>query len=74
MKRVPFAVLPLVFATAGAVHAQSAALDPMVVSATRTERAWLDVPASVDLVDGVTVRDAQLRVNLSESLGACPAS
>ena len=72
MKRVPFAVLPLVFATAGAVHAQSAALDPVVVSATRTERAWLDVPASVDLVDGVTVRDAQLRVNLSESLGRVP--
>ncbi len=72
MKRVPFAVLPLAFATAGGVHAQSAALDPMVVSATRTERAWLDVPASVDLVDGVTVRDAQLRVNLSESLGRVP--
>jgi iron complex outermembrane receptor protein len=63
---LPFS-LPLPFA--GAAHAQGAALDPVVVSATRTERPWLDVPASVDLVDGNTVRDAQLRVNLSESLG-----
>ena len=71
MKRIRLA-LPLAVLAAGAAQAQNAALDPVVVSATRTERAWLDVPASVDLVDGATVRDAQLRVNLSESLGRVP--
>ena len=55
---------------AAAAHAQDApaTLAPVVVTATRTERLQLDVPASVDLIDGETVRDAQLRINLSESL------
>lgn len=55
------------------VHAQApATLDPVVVTATRTERNPLDVPASVDVVERETLRDAQLRVNLSESLGRVP--
>jgi iron complex outermembrane receptor protein len=49
-----------------------ATLDPVVVTATRTERNPLDVPASVDVVERETLRDAQLRVNLSESLGRVP--
>jgi iron complex outermembrane receptor protein len=47
-------------------------LSPVVVTATRTERLLLDVPASVDLIDRDTIRDAQLRVNLSESLAQVP--
>lgn len=47
-------------------------LAPVVVTATRTERGALDVPASVDVVERETLRDAQLRVNLSESLGRVP--
>src|SRR5262249_52701252 len=47
-------------------------LDPVVVTATRTERLLLDVPASVDLIDRQTIRDAELRVNLSESLAQVP--
>ncbi len=55
------------------VHAQSpAALEPVVVTATRTERGALDVPASVDVVERETLRDARLRVSLSESLGRVP--
>lgn len=55
------------------VHAQApATLEPVVVTATRTERNPLDVPASVDVVERETLRDAQLRVNLSESLGRVP--
>ncbi len=55
------------------VSAQTTAtLDPVVVTATRTERNPLDVPASVDVVERETLRDAQLRVNLSESLGRVP--
>ncbi|HEX7156304.1 MAG TPA: TonB-dependent receptor [Burkholderiaceae bacterium] len=53
--------------------AEPAAAVPMVVvTATRTERDPLDVPASVDVVGGDQVRDAQLRVNLSESLVRIP--
>jgi iron complex outermembrane receptor protein len=47
-------------------------LAPVVVTATRSERLQLDVPASVDLIDADTIRDAQLRVNLSESLVRVP--
>src|SRR5262245_11619910 len=47
-------------------------LSPVVVTATRTERLLLDVPASVDLIDRDSIRDAQLRVNLSESLAQVP--
>ena len=48
------------------------ALDPVVITATRTERSTLDVPASVDVIDRDAVRDAQWRVNLSESLSRAP--
>ena len=47
-------------------------LAPVVVTATRLERPLFDVPASVDVIDRDTLRDAQLRVNLSESLGRVP--
>jgi len=47
-------------------------LAPVVVTATRTERLQLDVPASVDLIESTDIRDAQLRVNLSESLVRVP--
>lgn len=50
----------------------SSQLEPVVVTATRTERQALDVPASVDLIERDAIRDAQLRVNLSESLGRVP--
>jgi iron complex outermembrane receptor protein len=48
------------------------ALEPTVITATRTERSALDVPASIDVIDREAVRDAQWRVNLSESLGRAP--
>ncbi len=47
-------------------------LDRVVVTATRTERAQLDVPASIDVLDRDEVRDTNLRVNLSESLVRIP--
>jgi iron complex outermembrane receptor protein len=43
-----------------------------VITATRTERSALDVPASVDVIERDAVRDAQWRVNLSESLSRAP--
>lgn len=54
-----------------AVQAQTT-LETTVITATRTERAALDVPASVDVIDGAEVRDAQWRVNLSETLARVP--
>jgi iron complex outermembrane receptor protein len=44
----------------------------MVVTATRSERSQLDVPASIDVLDREEVRDMQWRVNLSESLALVP--
>jgi iron complex outermembrane receptor protein len=46
--------------------------DPVVVTATRVAADPFDVPASIDRVDGVDIRDGRLQVNLSESLGAVP--
>jgi iron complex outermembrane receptor protein len=52
--------------------APATAMSRVVVTATRTERLQLDVPASVDLIEAEAIRDAQLRVNLSESLVRVP--
>jgi iron complex outermembrane receptor protein len=52
--------------------ARPQALEPVVVTATRTERDPLDVPASVDRIERAQIRDTQLRVNLSESLARVP--
>ncbi len=69
---------PLLFLVAAA-NAQrapdreaDAELAPVVVTATRVERALLDAPASVDVIGRDTIRDAQPRVNLSETLGRVP--
>jgi iron complex outermembrane receptor protein len=47
-------------------------LQPAVVLATRSARQGLDVPASVDVIEGEVIRDARLRINLSESLVRVP--
>ncbi|MBS0446069.1 MAG: TonB-dependent receptor [Proteobacteria bacterium] len=85
MPRGPIAVapaafrrtLPLALLCAGGAWAQSsdnatATLQPVVVTATRTEAAPFDVPASIDAVGSDTIRDGKLQVNISESLGSVP--
>ncbi|MGL4234267.1 MAG: TonB-dependent receptor plug domain-containing protein, partial [Casimicrobium sp.] len=47
-------------------------VEPVVVTATRTAVNPFDVPASVDVVDGETLRSGQLQVNLSETLARIP--
>ncbi len=47
-------------------------LETVVVTATRSERLALDVPASVNVITREEIRDAQLRINLSESLPRVP--
>jgi iron complex outermembrane receptor protein len=61
----------LALAVHGAV-AQTTTLETTVVTATRTERAALEVPASIDVIERDQVRDAQWRVNLSEPLARVP--
>jgi iron complex outermembrane receptor protein len=71
---IGLAFAPAAFAQDPATTApsQAEALAPVVVLATRSARQGLDVPASVDVVEGDTIRDARLRINLSESLGRVP--
>ncbi len=49
-----------------------AALEPVVVTATRTEQSPFQVPASIDRIGGEFIRDAKPQVNISESLGGVP--
>jgi iron complex outermembrane receptor protein len=61
---------------ASVAHAQTeppmATLDPVVVTATRRAERSFDVPASVDSIDGATIRNGQPAINLSESLARVP--
>jgi iron complex outermembrane receptor protein len=47
-------------------------LSPLVVTATRVEQNSFDLPVSIDVVDGETLREGQLRVNLSETAQRVP--
>lgn len=64
------ALLATLFNTAPA--AAQDADEGVVVSATRTQRRNLDIPASIDAVGAETLHEGQPEVNLSESLGGVP--
>jgi iron complex outermembrane receptor protein len=49
-----------------------AALDAIVVTATRSAARAFDVPASVDIIEGSVIRDGQPMINLSETLPRVP--
>lgn len=49
-----------------------AQLPGVVVSATREARLAAELPAAINRVEGDTLREAQARVNVSESLGGVP--
>ncbi|PLC51076.1 TonB-dependent siderophore receptor [Pollutimonas subterranea] len=60
-------------ATSSTLAQQSAeTLAPIIVQTTRTEASLLETPASVSIIDGDTLRQDRLQVNLSESLGSVP--
>jgi len=46
--------------------------DAVVVTATRTARPALEVPASVDQIHGDEIREGRAQVNLSETMGRIP--
>jgi iron complex outermembrane receptor protein len=50
----------------------AAALDTVVVTATRIAEDSRDLPVSIDRIDAQTIRTGQLQVNLSESLMTVP--
>ena len=52
--------------------AEGAVLAPVVVTATRTEAAPFDIPASIDRIGSETIHDGRAQVNISESLGGVP--
>lgn len=56
----------------GANNADRLQLAPMVVTATRVEQNSFDLPVSIDVIDGDTLREGQLQVNLSENAARVP--
>ncbi|HEX4585177.1 MAG TPA: TonB-dependent receptor [Burkholderiaceae bacterium] len=85
--RLTPAALALAFSACAPTHAQQpapqappptdspppqASTQVIVVTATRTERDTLDVPASVTVMQRDQLRDGQLRVNASETLVRIP--
>jgi len=65
----------LAFAMAPAatlVLAAEPALEPLLVTGSRVERASLDLPAAVTVIDGETISEGAMRVNASESLQRVP--
>ena len=78
MRYVLIAMTPVWFA-AQPIAAQGAdtspdvlVLQPVTVTSTRTDTVVLDTPASVDIVDGIQMRQNRIQVNLSESLNHVP--
>jgi iron complex outermembrane receptor protein len=67
------AVLAWLIIAPGAARGETAAaLDSVVVTATRIAEGSRDLPVSIDRVDARTIRSGQLQVNLSESLMTVP--
>ncbi|HEY2969982.1 MAG TPA: TonB-dependent receptor [Casimicrobiaceae bacterium] len=47
-------------------------IDPLVVTATRTEERAFDLPVAIDSIDAAQIQRNQLQVNLSEALSRIP--
>lgn len=62
----------VVLACVPALSPAQQAADAITITATRSERPSLEVPASIDSVSADRLRDYQPRVNLSESLNGVP--
>src|SRR5262245_30647089 len=62
----------LMFALAPSIAFAQQADDEIVVTATRGPKPALEIPASIDRIEGDEVREGRPQVNLSESLGRVP--
>ncbi|MBB3225394.1 TonB-dependent receptor family protein [Pseudoduganella umbonata] len=69
-------LLKICAALCAAYSAGATAVEPLadvvVITASRIEHASFELPAAIDVIDSSRIRDAQLRVNASESLVAVP--
>jgi iron complex outermembrane receptor protein len=65
-------LLCMQFQTTHIAIAQENQLDPVVVSASRTEQRMMDTAASIDVVNSQQLHDAQPEQNLSEPLERTP--
>src|SRR3954464_5132588 len=73
MRKTVVAVAALAALHAGAQPVTEVTLRPVVVTPTPgLAQAAFDTPASVDVIDGTAIRDAQLQVNVSETLVRVP--
>jgi iron complex outermembrane receptor protein len=66
------ALFSWLIAASVAARGETAALDSVVVTATRIAEDSRDLPVSIDRVEAQTIRRGQLQVNLSESLLTVP--
>jgi iron complex outermembrane receptor protein len=64
--------LALASASAAAQDTPTATLAPVIVNGTRVGASVMDTPASVDIVEGSTLRARQPGINLSEGLAGVP--
>jgi len=55
-------------------HSPASDQSPVVVSATRVPQSSQDIPVAIDRVEARQIREGQLQVNLSESLGEVPGA
>src|SRR6267142_3645561 len=55
-----------------AATSAGAQVETVVVTATRSPQSTLEIPASVDRLEGEEIREDRQQVNLSESLGRVP--
>ena len=77
MRRPRFTPRPLLLAllpvfAGSAAAADTAVLNPVVVTGSRAEAASFDLPYSIDVVDSRTISEGQLGVNASEALAGVP--
>ncbi|MEQ1683199.1 MAG: TonB-dependent receptor [Burkholderiaceae bacterium] len=71
-KTFSLSALSLALMPVCALAQSSTQLAPVVVTATRIDTPPFDVPASIDLIGGDSIRNGRAQVNISESLGSVP--
>lgn len=72
MKRKPLFILIAAIVAPQVYAEESVLVAPVVVTATRVEQNSFDLPVSIDVVNGDTIRDSRQQINLSEIAARIP--
>ncbi len=72
LNSLPFALVTALVPDSALAQSAAPQLAPVVVTATRIDTPAFDVPASIDLIGGDSIRSGRAQVNISESLGSVP--